>query len=278
MIEPQEPGPQAGDESASAGKLLRQLREAAGVHIAAMAVSLKVPVKKLEALEADRHEAFADAVFERALASSVCRALKTDPAPVLALLPQSAPTPLKVDEGLNAAFKSGGGQRERWYKSWPAGVAALLLAAVVIIALWPRGVKPPSAQSPAARQAAPAGQPRGEPPANETPLAPAPAPPATAPAVASSSPAPVSAPVPAPAPDGALVIRAHGQSWVQVRDAAGAVLLDKTLEAGESVSAPGAAPWSGTVGRVDAVDVTVRGKPMDLSAIARQNVAHFEVK
>ena len=37
----------------SGGAMLRQAREAAGLHIGALAVSLRVPVKKLEALEAD---------------------------------------------------------------------------------------------------------------------------------------------------------------------------------------------------------------------------------
>ncbi|HPH15047.1 MAG TPA: helix-turn-helix transcriptional regulator, partial [Burkholderiaceae bacterium] len=67
----------------SAGALLRQAREAAGLHIAALAVSLKVPVKKLEALESDRLDLLPDAVFARALASSMCRALKIDAAPIL---------------------------------------------------------------------------------------------------------------------------------------------------------------------------------------------------
>ena len=38
----------------TAGALLRAAREASGLHIAALAVAMKVPVKKLEALEADR--------------------------------------------------------------------------------------------------------------------------------------------------------------------------------------------------------------------------------
>ena len=71
----------------SAGALLRQAREASGLHIAALAVSLKVPVKRLEALEADRFDLLPSAVFSRALASSVCRALKIDSAAVLAQLP-----------------------------------------------------------------------------------------------------------------------------------------------------------------------------------------------
>lgn len=37
----------------TAGALLRQARESTGLHIAALAVAMKVPVKKLEALEAE---------------------------------------------------------------------------------------------------------------------------------------------------------------------------------------------------------------------------------
>ena len=74
----------------TAGAILRRAREATGLHIAALAVSLKVPVRKLEALEADRLEQLGDAVFVRALASSVCRSLKMDPAPVLELIRQKS--------------------------------------------------------------------------------------------------------------------------------------------------------------------------------------------
>ena len=40
-------------DTLSAGSMLRQAREMAGLHIGALAVALKVPVKKLEALEAE---------------------------------------------------------------------------------------------------------------------------------------------------------------------------------------------------------------------------------
>ena len=59
----------------SAGTMLREAREAVGLHVGALAVSLKVPVKKLEALEADDLEQLPDAVFARALAATVCRTL-----------------------------------------------------------------------------------------------------------------------------------------------------------------------------------------------------------
>ena len=55
----------------SAGAMLREARELEGLDIAALAVSLKVPVKKLEALEADRFDLLPDTVFARALAASV---------------------------------------------------------------------------------------------------------------------------------------------------------------------------------------------------------------
>ena len=72
----------------SAGALLRLAREQQGMHIAMLAAQIKVPVKKVQALEADQFEEFASAVFVRSLAASVCRTLKVDAAPVLALLPQ----------------------------------------------------------------------------------------------------------------------------------------------------------------------------------------------
>ena len=125
----------------SAGAMLRQAREASGLHIAALAVSLKVPVKKLEALEADRFDLLPDAVFVRALASSVCRTLKVDPAPILGKLPQTAaPRLAHVTSGINAPFRapSDGPGPSTWDQvSRPAvlAVLALLMGALVLIFL-----------------------------------------------------------------------------------------------------------------------------------------------
>lgn len=77
--------------AATAGAWLRNARQQRGLHIAALAVMLKVPQAKLEALEADRYDELPDATFARALATAVCRALKIDAGPVLALLPRAAP-------------------------------------------------------------------------------------------------------------------------------------------------------------------------------------------
>ena len=58
-----------------------------GLGVDALASAMRVPVAKLQALEDDRLDELPDAVFARALALAVCRQLKTDAAPVLALLP-----------------------------------------------------------------------------------------------------------------------------------------------------------------------------------------------
>lgn len=78
---------QSGGPSHQPLSALREIREAAGLHIAALAAALKVPVRKLEALEAGRFDELPDLTFARALASSACRHLKADPKPVLDQIP-----------------------------------------------------------------------------------------------------------------------------------------------------------------------------------------------
>jgi cytoskeleton protein RodZ len=71
----------------TAGAMLRGYREAQGLRIDSVASSLKVPASKLESLENDRLDELPDTMFARALTLAVCRVLKADAAPVLALLP-----------------------------------------------------------------------------------------------------------------------------------------------------------------------------------------------
>lgn len=283
----------------SAGSLIRQAREAAGLHIAALAVALKVPVKKLEALEADRLDLLPDAVFVRALAASVCRTLKIDAAQVLARLPQTGNPNLGLQSApINTPFRSPGdgpGPSLLAQISRPAVLAGLLLllGALVLIFL------------PAAQQPGIASQPATPSPAlADTPAAPSGALPGVAmaktetlemgkPAVtdsAAQSAAPVLAPqlsaaVPptvavtvSPAAAGIIVFKAKGMSWVEVTDARGTVVLRRTLAAGEEAGASGVLPLAAVVGRVDATQVEVRGKAFDLGAVSKDNVARFEVK
>jgi cytoskeleton protein RodZ len=75
-----------------------------------------------------------------------------------------------------------------------------------------------------------------------------------------------------------VVFSARGSSWIQVTDATGAAVLKKELGPGETAGASGVLPLAVVIGRADMTTVEVRGKPMDLAAVAKNNVARFEVK
>ena len=62
-----------------------------------------------------------------------------------------------------------------------------------------------------------------------------------------------------------------------VRDAAGRQLLNRTLASGQIVGVTGVLPLAVTVGRKDAVTVTVRGQPFDHKSLSRTTVSRFEV-
>ena len=134
--------PAAMAESPTAGELLRNARESAGLHIAALAVMLKVPVKKLEALESSRFDLLPDMVFARALAASICRTLKIDAAPIMERLPHSGATTLAHQgQAINAPFRSpNDGPNRSMFPGLhkPAASAVLLLLlGTVAIAYWP---------------------------------------------------------------------------------------------------------------------------------------------
>lgn len=306
--------------SVTAGALLRDAREAAGLHIAALAVALKVPVAKLEALEADNFSALPDMVFVRALASSVCRTLKIDPQAVLALLPQGEGPRLSAgDVGLNAPVKGFAGRssaapfKGAGSRSFVWAVGLLLIGAALMMFL-PRGLDadlsallkqpetttkipmptgnvaqeisvavgaeqrvPSAAPAPAPAAAAAAAVGVGvELPAGES-IKPAgiASHPIVLPSVEAS--APSSAPA-ADAPSGVLAFKARSESWIQVRDAAGALVLQRNLAPNELVSVSGVLPLAVVIGRADATEVFVRGKPYDIGPVSRENVARFEVK
>lgn len=259
------------------GAMLRQAREALGLHIAALAVSLKVPVKKLEALEADRFDLLPDTVFVRALASSVCRSLKIDPDPVLAKMPHtSAPRLRAYESGINIPFRartsvSGLLSRDHLSKPFVWIVAGLLVGALVLFLfpIGPRTEVTTTAKTDTATVNSPLPMPA--PVASEEKSLPAPA----AAQEAASAPAVL---VPGSgATTGVIVFKARAVSWIEVVDANGAVQVRKNLADGETLGASGALPLAVVVGRADTTEVQVRGKPFDLLPLAKDNVARFEV-
>lgn len=297
------PGASASDASASRPVLLRQSREAAGLHIAALAAALKVPVKKLEALEAGRYEELPDMTFARALASSACRHLKIDPVPVLEQIPLGHQPQLgDSPQAINTPFKQAQDPVPMSPMGWlsrPAvlGAIALLMGALVLVFMPDMQISKPSATLPpsggaingatTASEPVPAVLPT-EPPAVQAtvtlPLAASPSTPslqtvtptAAEPGVASLAVA--ATPTQSPTPGSLLSIAATGESWVEVVNGSGRVVMQRMLKAGDLIEFSTAPPYSVVLGRADAAQVTVRGQPFDVMPYARNSVARFEVK
>jgi cytoskeleton protein RodZ len=293
----------------SAGMMLRQARETAGLNIDALAVTLKVPVKKLEALESDQFDLLPDTVFIRALAACVCRALKIDSVAILELLPQTAPINLKADKsGINAPFRTSGSKVSLVVSNLLSKpfvlMILILLVGVCAMVFFPlvqqlgiaNFLKSDSsiAISSSANSLVVSTSEEISVTANAAVSAPVHA-------VSTSSSASAlteksvtvsyaaSAPVfeknvlPAVSANsgavaGLVVFTARGPSWIEVLDSLGVVQLRKTMVSGEVAAASGIPPLMVVVGRADTVDVQVRGKPVDLVRIAKDNVARFEVK
>jgi len=320
------------------GAMLRQAREARGLHIAALAVLLKVPVKKLEALESDRLDLLPDAVFVRALASSVCRTLKIDPAIILARLPQTdAPKLTYQGTGINEPFRSPGdgpGPSVWAQVSRPAALAGLLLLMGALVLIFLPAIKTgisevrletiefktKNMETEKTMAAAAVAEARLADSQKATvtsvsslatagisvvPSEPTSAIAATAAiggppqATKSSVTVTVSSPLPtsaskvssagtssptfvvtanSPRASDVVVFTAKTESWVEATDARGQVVLRRTLAAGEVVGASGALPLKVIVGRANATQVQIRGKVFDVNAVAKDNVARFEVK
>lgn len=276
---------------------LRQARERAGLRVEALAAMLKVPVRQLEALEAGHYDKLPDPTFARALAASVCRVLKTDPGPILATLPTVPPvrlgepehalhTPLPRSTASTVLARAASAPIQRL--SAPVAVALFLLVAA--LTLWfllpqqaPEPAPPngPEPQLPA--QTPDAAQPEVLPSPATTPAVPVP--PAlalmspTTPTTATPIPAvPAAAnPVP-PAQSEVLRLIADQTAWVQVTGASGQVLLQRSLQPGESVVFNDDLPLQLVIGRADAVRVSVRGAPTDLNTVSRNNVARLQVR
>lgn len=283
------------DARSSAGSMLRAARQAQGMHIAALAAAIKVPQKKLEALEEDRLDALPDTAFARALAKTVCRALKIDPAPVLAQMPDLGGQGLdKVHQGLNTTFRDRPGRvlpSDASFLRRPAiWLPLLILIAAGFIYLMPQQwivqTRPAdqAASAPAelaAAASAPADASASAPivGANET----APAAPAigTEP-VAVAATAAASAPAAADASDAPaaslLEFKVSGESWIGVVDASGAVLMQRRLEPGEFVGLDGTPPFRVTIGNAVATQLRFRGQAVDLKAATRDNVARLQLE
>lgn len=301
----------------TAGQMLRAAREARGMHLAQLSVNLKVSVRQLEALEADRYEVFKGAAFMRALAQSVSRQLGIDPKPVLQALPKGDAPKALEPAALQASPPTVVSSARPWFRM---GVSRQMLAlalpmvlALVVLIWWPMGRQEAprlSGAEESAQSAVPMGQ-ASDPVEIATPVVPAPvvasasvaqpvvaaqpvasaavtvrpaAAPAALPAPAAS--AAVAAPVAAASQkersvssaESALVIKASADVWMSVRDNQGQMALRRQVKAGETIKLDVAAPVFVYAGRAEATALTWRGQPVDLAPHTQNNEVRLLIK
>jgi cytoskeleton protein RodZ len=298
----------AGPRQTTAGSKLKAAREAAGLSLDAVAQQLKLAPRQVKALEDDDWQRLPGRTFARGFARNYARFVRLDPEAVLALLPGPDTTPALERPALAASRRPMGEipiQRVskpsmlRWL------IPLLLVGVVAAIAYYEfsrsrlrslpdmmsSAVSHRSAVSPATPPMA-----RTAPSTSGTattvlpnPMAGASIAPPAASATKDSTmtqpgPAAVGAPgagaatVGAPAPEASLVLKFRGTSWVEVKDANGRVVVQMTGGSGMTQTVSAVPPIELALGNAPDVDVTFRGRPLDLSPYVRGGVARVALR
>jgi len=290
-------------EPETAGVLLRQAREAAGLSLDAVAQQLKLAPRQVDALEQSDYTRLPGRTFVRGFMRNYARLLHLDPEMVLSAMPGAAAAPSLEAPALHATAPSIGElpTAERTRSGMTRWVIPLLLIAIVAGAAVyeymrpggdgarngaPRMSAPSKSIGEAATTALPNPMLAGNAPATietQPPSAPAAPTPATnaspiadagAPAIAATgTPSGVSA-----AEEATLVLAYRDFSWTEVRDRSGHVLLAKMMSSGQQQTLTGIPPFDLVIGNSSDVKLKYRNQPVDLAPLSRGNVARFTLK
>lgn len=270
-----------GEQPFSAGAALRAARARMGLSVADVAHRLKFAPRQVEALEADDFARLPEIAFVRGFVRNYARLLQLDPAPLLAALPGvPAPPPLAARAQERTPFPTVSTPRKPNLARLIA--AALLVALAAGFFIWSHGDKP-SAPKAEQEKIAPA---PAQPP---TPVAPSTAPLMAAPPQAAAHPAPPAPQIAVPATQSGVAAAApkrhaaiqmefDAESWVEVTDRDGRVLLSKVFPRGSEQSLNGKAPFSLVFGLGSAVRLTYKGKAVDLAPHTKSGVARLTLE
>ncbi len=305
-------GAHEGEREAAAreiGAALAREREAQRMSVEDVSARLKVAASKLRAIEAANLQALPDVTFAKGVMRAYARMLHVDIDPLLARfqprpVAQVAEIARQREGGINAAFddrnrfRSGGnGGRWIWLALVAVGVAAGIWFGLDHIRAWldarSSAAETVAAEAPAADNAGteagivtaalPPVMAASDSPAPSAETIPAsaaaaPATPATTAAAASAPAAPTASASAAPAApaEGELQIRFAADTWFEIRDNSGKVVMGGTAKAGQTMAGGGTGPYRVVIGNVKGVESFTRGgTPVDLKAANRNNVARL---
>jgi cytoskeleton protein RodZ len=246
-------------EAARVGEELREARNALGVSLEDAATQLRINKRYLQALEEGRVKDLPGAAYAVGFVRSYATALGLDPDEAVRRFRDVSGT--AVTKSGELVFPEPVPSR-----GIPTGILAAIGVAIALAGYiawyqWSgRGARvvdgvpplPPRlervAEAPATREAPTAT-------VAEPPAPPAPPPPAAA----------VQRPAPPIDPDKPrIVIRAKGESWVQIRDnQANRVITDRVLRAGETIEIPNRPGIVLTTGKAENLDILLDGRDVD---------------
>jgi cytoskeleton protein RodZ len=286
-----------------AGALLRAARESAGMTIDAVAQHLKLAPRQVKAIEEGDYQGLPGRTFIRGFVRNYARLVHLDPERVLSALPGAASSPSLEAPTLSPTAPTIGElpTTEHARTPWARWAIPSVLAAIVAVAAvyeWMRPVGESHFAGAAGEQhgATPKDAPAQAAPAAgtspSTPAAPAVAATALPNPVASSAPAAEGVASPAPDSSGAaaaahaaagttpvaeqtVVVAFRDNSWTEIRDRDGRVLLTGMNRAGTAQTVSGTPPLTIKIGNASDVTLRYKGERIDLAPYTQKNVARL---
>ena len=262
------------------GLLLRKAREARGMSIDDVVGALKLSVRQVEAIETDRMDLLPGAVFQRGFVKSYARLLKLDPVPLLGLINQatSAQEPeIRPPANMGNAGPRGGLRNIPVLVLLSAGL--LILAAAVTLWHYMGGTLPmlpviSGISAPAPIPVEQSGVTAAVPVQPEEVVQPQ----ITTPPPTEMQPAANAGAAPNVAASGrVLSFDFRGESWVEVKDAAGAIVLSGIFSSGTQ-AATGRPPFEIVLGNAPVVGLRDGDKLVDLKPFTRAEVARLTLE
>ncbi|HEX6004853.1 MAG TPA: RodZ domain-containing protein [Burkholderiales bacterium] len=269
------------------GAVLAAARTAQNLSIADVARQLKLSASQVAALEAGEYERLPGPVFVRGFVRNYARLLKVDPDRLLEMVSgiPGADVANEMPTTRGTPFPTHKEHR------WPRLLMLSALLAVVALGAYefywydrsstddaPVSAVPPIAipepavpSAPAPVSSAPAAAPSAPPGA--------PAEPAVAPVEVTTPSANEGTPTPAISGEGALRFVFSRDSWVQVRDGTGKVIMTRLNAAGTEQTLSGKPPFSLVIGNARGVRLSYNGESVDLGPhTVRDDVARLRLE
>ncbi len=253
----------------TSGARLAQARKERNLSVADVAAKLRIGPRQIEALEADDYERLPGHTIARGFVRNYARLLQLNPETVLEAFEKHAPkeinTRISLPDQKVQFSEAGNGHRNRSVLWLTLGI---LLLTALGYGLWRwevsnTGIAPPVVNAPAT-----------VPPMAKVDI---PVAPVVVPTPVASPTLPVPA-MPASIADHVVHLVFAASAWVEVSDASGKVVWQKTNAAGSEVDITLAPPLSFIIGNAAQVKMTYNGDVFDLTPHIQGSIARFKLE